>query len=246
MKHSQERVDNEASLVWDGFHEAVLLNSTADGLERLRKERTISVFREDVDRMNREAGTRRRKTLAMVEKQLLERGYNGWAVDSDEEITVPILKCLFHIRQRFGIDVAMTYQGYGRKPEYKHCTACEGDIVDLLESCAEVDVRSRELLEQRQLQIRKDQMISDIELPSVELMVEQFLKPRGIRYSLQRSGTRNVLEIQIVREVWMSKTVSAETLEDDLCLVPYLIMRPDRIKEDGRGFAVIHKWGWNK
>ena len=246
MKHTPERIEEEAALVWAGVHEAVLLNGTPDSLERFREKRMIGVFREDVDRTNREAGTRRRKTLATVREQLLERGCDGWVVESDVEITVPMLKCLFHIRERSGIDLAVTYQGDGRKPEYRHCTACEEDIADLLESCAEVDIRSRELLEQRRLQIRKEQMISEVELPSVELMVEQFLKPRGIRYSLCQSCTRNILEIQIVQEVWMSKAVSTETLEEDLSFVPYLIKRPDCVKRDGRGFEIIHKWDWNR
>ena len=44
----------------------------------------------------------------------------------------------------------------------------------------------------------------------------------------------------------MAKAVSFETLEADLRLVPYLISRPDRIKQDGRGFAVFKKWDWNR
>ena len=109
-----------------------------------------------------------------------------------------------------------------------------------------MDRRSRELLEQRRLQARKDDMVSQVELPSVELMVEEHLGPRVIRYNLFHSDTDNVLEIQIIKEIWMAKAVSFETLEADLRLVPYLISRPDRIKQDGRGFAVFKKWDWNR
>lgn len=96
------------------------------------------------------------------------------------------------------------------------------------------------------MQLKKAQMISEVDFPSVEFIAEQFLLPRSIRYNLFHSDTRNVLEIQIVQEIWMSKEVSSETLEDDLLLVPYLINRPDCIKSDGRGFSLFHKWNWYK
>lgn len=108
------------------------------------------------------------------------------------------------------------------------------------------NAKDGKLKEQRRIRFKKAQMISEVDFPSVEFIAEQFLLPRGIRYSLFHSDTINVLEIQIVQEVWMSKAVSSETLEEDLRLVPYLIKRPDCIKRDGRGFSVFHKWDWNR
>ena len=48
MKHTPERIEEEAALVWAGVHEAVLLNGTPDSLERFREKRMIRVFREDL------------------------------------------------------------------------------------------------------------------------------------------------------------------------------------------------------
>ena len=246
MKYTSKRTDHEAARALNMISAGLLLTDAPSKLaERYRQGQMTIVFKDDVKSMNSEFGSRCKKTLEGIRQELSSRGFD-WTILCDNAVSVRIGQCLFRIRQKAGIDVDLAYSDPDCTSGYQHCTAVEVEIVDLLESIAEVDRRSCELLEQRRLQARKDDMVSQVDLPSVELMVEEHLGPRGIRYNLFHSDTDNVLEIQIIKEIWMAKAVSFETLEADLRLVPYLISRPDRIKQDGRGFAVFKKWDWNR
>ena len=244
MIYSPDRIENEAAKVAGGVPRAVLWSDIPGGKpEEMRQKQMQPVFQAAIEELNSSCGTRRRKTLEGIQAELDARGLS-WKRASDEVIIAHIGDCNFHVRRRSGLDVALRHDGAEHLVQRFHCTACEADIVDLMEAAVKVDCRSRQLLEQRRLEANKDRMISEVELPSVELIAGQYFQPRGIRYTLTHSGDQNILEIQIVNEVWMKKAVSPETLEEDLRFVPYLIKRPDRIKEDGRGFQIIHKWDW--
>ena len=236
---------NEVSLVMNRICRPGFLGINPGRLEGYRQMELADTLRIDVKKMNSECGSRKRKSLSLLQEELTERGLK-WESISPDEILVSTGHCLFRVREKSGIDIALDYPESDKELSYQHCTAAESDIVDLIETFAELDRRTREEVVVRRLKAEKEQMISDIELPSAEIIVERFLKPRGIRYNLRRSDTHNVLEIQIVNEIWMSKSVNVETLEDDLRFVPYLIKRPDCIKRDGRGFSIVHKWNWNK
>lgn len=220
----------------------LLLDDWDSEFEDICNKAMVGYMRDYIPRVNAESGTRRKKSLERMQEALSERGLDWQEVD-ETTILTHLGQCIFHIRKTVGIDVSLAYHGIDNAP-YFHCTASETDLADAIESCAEVDRTFRKLLKERRLKLKQDEMISELELPSVELIVEQYLKPRGIRYMLKRKETDNVLEIQIVNNIWMAKTVNMDTLEDDLILVPYLINRPECIKRDGRGFKVVHKWHW--
>lgn len=91
---------------------------------------------------------------------------------------------------------------------------------------------------------QQEKMISDIEYPYIECRVKDYLDPRGIVYRLEHWPTSIALVVQIVDDIWMEKTVSCQELDNLLGRIPYLIDRPDCIKQDGLGFRVIRRSRW--
>lgn len=243
MKLSAAQIRQEALQVSNNVSRYLLLLDDWDSeFENICNRAMIGFMRDYIPRVNAEDGTRRKKSLERMQETLSERGLDWQEVD-ETTILAHIGPCLFHIRKAVGIDVSLAYHGIDNAPFF-HCTASEAGLADAIESCVEVDRTFRKFLKERRLKLKRDEMISELELPSVELTVEQYLKPRGIRYILKRKETDNILEVQIVNDIWMAKPVNMDTLEDDLRLIPYLINRPDCIKKDGRGFKIFHKWHW--
>ena len=236
---------NEISLVINSICRLGFWGINPGRLEEYRQMELANTLRIDVKKMNSECGSRKRKSLSLLQEELTGRGLK-WESISPGEILVSVGQCLFHISEKSGIDIALDYPESDKKLSYQHCTAKESDIVDLMETFAELDRRTREEVLVRRFKAEKEQMISDIEFPSIEIMAKDFLGPKGIKYRVTSSGTKNLLEIQIIKDLWMFKHVSMDTLERDLRLVPYLLKRTDCIKRDGRGFKLCYKYDWDK
>jgi len=213
-----------------------------------REESLVSCLNKQVKILNSDASSRKRKALSKVTEILSERDFRWEWKDIGLEGRLEVFTDLhsFIIRYSGGLEVALNAPDRDGKIHYCHCTAGERDLADLIMFIAAVDRKSLELLEHKSIKCHRDQMLSEIEFPSVELETAQFLNPRGIRYNLSQANGHNRLEVQIVNEIWMAKNVTTDSLEDDLRIIPYLLKRPDCIKRDGRGFSIFHKWGWNR
>ena len=149
MKYTSKRTDHEAARALNMISVGLLLTDAPSKLaERYRQGQMTIVFKDDVKSMNSEFGSRCKKTLEGIRQELSSRGFD-WTILCDNAVSVRIGQCLFRIRQKAGIDVDLAYSDPDCTSGYQHCTAVEVEIVDLLESIAEVDRRSRELLEQR-------------------------------------------------------------------------------------------------
>jgi len=217
-------------------------------LYKWREDKLVSCLADQARILNSESGSKKRKSFSEMKEVLSNKGIR-WveqcSTESDQ-LEVTIEGHSYFIRFSKGVDVALEYKHNDGSRSWSHCTANEDDIADFILFMSAVERRSLELLEQKSLKCHREEMLSEIELPSVELEVARFLDPKGIRYNLSHSNGHNRLEVQIVKEIWMAKNVTLDSLEDDLRIIPYLLKRPDGMKEYGRGFSIFHKWDWNK
>ena len=226
----------------------LLCADSRDRIEEARRESLEDTLSELVLTLNRECGSNRRKKVKAVGEELSRRDIVwAWNAEEKDRLLVALSEGFsLHVRYDHGLDIALSRDVLDGSLRYVHCTAREDDLADLVELVITLNARTRSRVEQRRLTASRDQMLSEIEFPSMKLEVTKFMESRGIRYILRQSLGRIMLEVQIVNEVWMKKAMSLETLEDDLAVIPYLIKRPDCIKRDGRGFVISRRWDWNK
>lgn len=216
-----------------------------DIIQAQRKYQLALITKDLVRDMNGCCGSRCRKSLATLCDILSARGIR-WESDIPMYLTVWVGESTVQVRYLGGIEIALDCCDSLHGLEFGHCTSRESDIADLIECIAAADRASRLLAEKRFQEADRNRMISEVEFPGVEKEVADFLVPKGIRYTLENCHGQNVLSVQIIKEVWMRKAISYESLWRDLQLIPYLILRPDCIKRDGRGFYIFHNWGWDR
>ena len=249
MNYSNETIENLITRISDSIPRAMLLCSDSrERMEKARRESMKKTLTDLVLTMNRECGSNRRKKVEAVGEELSRRDivWTWTAEGNDMHLVAMGKECSLHVRYDHGLEIALSYDGQNGRLGYDHCTAREDALADLVELVFTLDVRTKKSAEQRRMAASRDQMLSDIEFPSIKLDVAKYMEPREIRYELRESVGYIFLEVQIVKEIWMKKAMSLETLEEDLSIIPYLILRPDCIKRDGRGFKIFRKYDWDK
>lgn len=205
----------------------------------------ISQFRNMVRDVNRDCGTRVRKTLGALRSELSSRGIN-WSESASGLISAHFGDITMTVRHKKGLDITLELADCLNPPEWVHITMCESDVADLMEYVAAAYLAVLNLIDKTIQETGRKQMISEIEYPVIEKDIADYLVPRGIRYTLENSDGKNTLFVQILKDIWIRKSVNMETLKQDLSIIPYLIKRPDCIKSDGHGYSLFHKWNWDK
>ena len=249
MNYDQDTIEVTAKLVADGVPRFVIFKENPmEGMEMFRRKWMNEALVEQVRALNGKCGSRKRKSLESVGTELTNRDIEWmWGVDGNVKYLVARGgDCSLYISYDHGLGIALSYDDQKGSGPSTHCTAGECDLADLVELMFAVDVLSRKLAERKIVTANRDRMLGEITFPSIELDVARFLEPRGVRYILKKGITDIILEVQIVNEYWMKKSLNIETLEDDLRIIPYLINRPDCIKRDGRGFEITYRWEWKK
>lgn len=249
MNYTQDTVESLAAKVADRIPRTLLFNDdTRERIEKTRRDQMEETLSDLVLDMNRKCGSNRRKTVSAVGEELSDRGIDWtWMIEGDDRwLAARGKECSLHVSYDHGLEVALDYNEQKGSKRYFHCTAREGDLADLIEMMLSLDELSGKTVEQRRVIASRDQMLCEIEFPSVELEIAKYMESKGFRHVLRQSYGKIILEVQIVNEIWMKKAMELHTLEDDLAIIPYLIKRPDCMKRDGRGFQIFHKWDWNK
>jgi len=248
MEYTSEKIDSVARenlkrIPWGACMDSGT-SSKGPFPEKLRNMQLYDIFRYQADCLNVRCGTYCRKTVRMIAEELSARGFDWVDIFGDmTEITTAIDSSRFSICYNKGIDVRyLIVDPSSSMSKPVHCTACAEDIVDFLEFIAKVETHFDTLLKEKCLRAQKSKMVSDIEFPLVEMMVKGYMDPRGIQYNLFQKEDKIMLEVNIVKEIWMSNRVTSKDLESLLGIVPYLIKRPDCIARDGRGFKIIRKY----
>ena len=204
---------------------------------------TGGVFEKELDKLNAAHWSRKRKSIELVAAELEARGYSysmTYEEESDTQfLDVTLRQSHFRLWYQHGLIIHFILPEKGGSP--LHCTAEASDVVDFLEYISKIHEILPGMYEKRHNEACKATIISEVEFPAIEQKVKDFMEPRGITYKLAHRGDWTRLEVQIVKEIWMAKIVHYEEIDDLLRIVPYLIKRPDCIKQDGRGFGIVHK-----
>ena len=208
-----------------------------------------------VSSMNGKAGDRKRKHIDRLVQILDERKTRCriMPVADHEAIAIEFDNCRVDIGRIPGKGLHVVLRTFIYRGTYQcvscpddiHLSAAEEDIADLLEMFDRFVSMCNENIRNEEAAMRRQYLVSEIEMPSLRPVVKEFMEKKGIRnYTLfiGRKG-RIVLEVQIVEEYWMGNdTVGLNNIERVLGIIPYLIKRPDRITEDGLGFQSFRRW----
>lgn len=213
------------------------------------------ILRSFVSFMNGKAGDRKRKHIDRLVQVIRDRNASCRVTPAEnkEAIKLEFANCCLDIERIPGKGLHVILNTFMIRnvsqdvpyPEYFHLSASEEDITDLLEMFDRFVHLCNDAIVKEETAMRRQCLVSEIEMPTIEPVVMAFMEKNSIRnYDLfiGRHG-RIVLEVQIVGEYWMGNdTVGMDNIERVLGIIPYLIKRPDRIKEDGLGFQSFRRW----
>jgi len=201
---------------------------------------------------NERHSTRKIKTIGKLTHLLRESGYpvsTYLSLERETGIVVHMKNMDFFICRKLGSGISVSAgDGNRNNPDgwrdtrFTRSSISEEDLVLLLETFDEFMQECREKMQARLEKVDRQTAVGKLSLPSMELTVEERLGKRGISYEMRQGSSGNIiLDVQIVKEIWMRHPdVSMENLDRLLGLVPYLIKRPDCIQRDGMGFGIIH------
>lgn len=234
-------------------HDGSLLDQNNTCEFRTFIQRRLGTF---IRSVNTKAGIRKRKQIGTLTRILQNRGIVCHSIPSskNESVSVKQNNCCTIIERQNGkglflILESVKYRGtdvvYGVTRSKEHVSASEEDIADLLEMFDHFLDLCNKVIVSAENGLRQQNLLSEIEMPVLELKVKEFMQKKSIRnYNLLIDNEgKSVLEVQMTGKFWMvNNTVNLENVDRILGIIPYLLKRPDRIAEDGLGFRTVTKF----
>lgn len=209
-----------------------------------------------ISSMNEKVGVRKKKHIGALIETLQNRGIlcHSLPDSKNEAVLIKQNNCCVTVERQIGKGLFLTLENinfkgtdvsYGAACTKKHVSASEEDIADLLEMFDHFLDLCNNVIASEEDKLRHQNLLSEIEMPVIEIKVGEYMQKKGInKYNLYIDNQGKIaLEVQIIDIYWMrNNTINLENLERVLGIIPYLIKRPDRIKEDGLGFESFKKW----
>ena len=191
-----------------------------------------------LDLANTSYSTRKRKSIEKVIAVLDERGIGHEWLRQDT-IVIPLQVTTWKVTRVPGRGLYLSVDlpnSLAPDIEARHSSMAEDDIVDYMQHTDRVFARFLELMKGKAASDRKKEMVSTIALPLVREKVSSYMEDLNRKWELFIRRGRIVFRFNLYGKVWLKNVLTIEDCDRKMSIVPYLIVRPDRIKEDGLGF----------